>query len=219
MLLLSLNPQFQRFFGGKLENAHTVIQDCLYRKSGSGPAVLVGNSMSGLVALDFASKYPEAVDGLIMSGAPGLDELEAGVALADLRKGCPESAQMLGNRVLYDRNNLDEKEFMKGAFDIQKVFSSADTFKYIIKWLNISRKYKVLDNLPNVKCPIQLLWGDHDLITPGKAWQELAKEFDFMTYHEVAKCGHSPMHEKPQEFLALMYAYLDTITQPLAQTA
>ena len=214
-----IEPSIPEVFGGKLENAHTVIQDCLYRKSGSGPAVLVGNSMSGLIALDFASQYPDAVEGLVMSGAPGLDELEAGVALTDLRKGCPESASTLGDRVMYDKNNIPEKDYMKGVFDIQKVFSSADTFKYIIKWLNISRKYQVLDALPKVKCPIQLLWGDHDLITPGSSWRELSAQHDSMTYCEVEKCGHSPMLEKPDEFLALMCGYLEKVGHPLAQSA
>lgn len=212
-----IDPSIPEAFGGKLENAHTVIQDCLDSKSGSGPVILVGNSMSGLIAMDFASHYPDTVQGLVVSGSPGLDEIEAGVALTELRKGCPDSAEALGNRVLYSRNNISEKNYMKGVFDIQKVFSSADTFKYIIKWLNISRKYNVLNSLSNIKCPIQLLWGDHDLITPGVPWMELAKKHRSITYREVEKCGHSPMLEKPYEFIELMNAYLIKINEALTQ--
>lgn len=205
-----IEPSIPEIFGGSLKNAHSIIQDCLYQKK--EPAILIGNSMSGLIALDFASQHPDEVEGLIISGAPGLDELEAGVALADLRKGCPESADILGSRVIYDKSNLPEKDYMKGVCEIQKVFASTDTFKCIIKWLNISRKYQVLNALPNIKCPIQLLWGDHDLITPSASWITLSKQYETISYAEVENCGHSPMLEKPNEFIALMSPYLDKLS-------
>ncbi|WP_263081413.1 alpha/beta hydrolase [Endozoicomonas sp. Mp262] len=192
-----------------------LLQDCLYRKSGIRPVVLVGNSMSGLIALDFASNFPEAVDGLIMSGSPGLVELNAGVSLNSLRKGSMETAQSLGNRVFYDI----EKVPPRGIEDIQKICSQPENMKAMIKWLNISRKYDIESAAAQLECPVQLIWGDHDLITPGKEWSEFAEKNSGITYNEVAFCGHSPMLERPFEFIELMSFYINSIQQPLIQTA
>ncbi len=210
-----LEPSIPEIFGGELANARTILQDCLYRKSGTGPVVLVGNSMSGLIALDFASYYPEAIDGLIMSGSPGLVELNAGVSINSLRKGCMATAQSLGERVFYDI----EKVPQKGVEDIQKICSEPEYVKAMIKWLNISRKYNIEEALERVECPVQLIWGDHDLITPGEAWSDFAQKHAAMTYSEVPLCGHSPMLEKPFEFMTLMSFYLNSLHQPLTQTA
>ncbi|WP_330926683.1 alpha/beta hydrolase [Candidatus Sororendozoicomonas aggregata] len=214
-----LEPSIPEGFGGKLENARVVIQECLYKNGGTRDVFLVGNSMSGLIAMDFAATFPDAVNGVIISGSPGLDELSVGVSLADWKEGGAGAADTLVGRVMYDRKNLSEEDYHRAVNDIERVFLGKDTFKSIIKWLNISRKYNVRESLEKVKCPMQLIWGDHDVITPSRSWYDLASRYKNMTYSEVGYCGHSPMLEKPHEFYKLLSRYLTMVSKPLVKTA
>jgi hypothetical protein len=48
---------------------------------------LVGNSLGALISLHYTLQNPSRIQGLVMSGAPGLIELEAGVQLNQVRTG------------------------------------------------------------------------------------------------------------------------------------
>ncbi|WP_444957093.1 alpha/beta fold hydrolase [Microbulbifer sp. ZKSA002] len=214
-----IEPSIPEIFMGKLDSAHEMIRECLQLNGDMDNNILVGNSMSGLITLDFAAKHPELVAGLVISGAPGLEELEAGVSLSDLRGSVPGAANILCERVFRDINRLPKPDYEKGVADIDTIFSTNETFKSVIKWLNISRKYDVHESLEKVRCSIKLIWGDFDQITPAESWRSLASEKDNLDYCEVYDCGHSPMLEKPEAFYQLLSGYISSLTNPLAKTA
>ncbi|MCO1334597.1 alpha/beta hydrolase [Microbulbifer sp. OS29] len=214
-----IEPSIPEVFMGRLESAHQMIGECLNLNTEAGPAVLVGNSMSGLITLDFAANFPELVKGVVISGAPGLEELDAGVSLVDLRGSVPGAASALCERVFRDINRLSKPDYDRGVSDINTIFSTNETFKSVVKWLNLSRKYNVHESLGKVQCPVKLIWGDFDRITPAESWRSLASREMKLEYSEVCDCGHSPMLEKPDEFHGLLSEYLLGLTKPLAQTA
>jgi abhydrolase domain-containing protein 14 len=51
-----------------------------FEQRGLDRAVLIGPSMGGRIALEFAIRYPQRVGGLILVGAVGVDENRAGLA-------------------------------------------------------------------------------------------------------------------------------------------
>lgn len=65
--------------------------------------LIAGNSMGGLIALEYARQNQEKIRGVIVSGSPGLTELETGVTLSDLRSGDVDKAYLLAERVFYDK--------------------------------------------------------------------------------------------------------------------
>ncbi|EKE73700.1 alpha/beta fold hydrolase [Gallaecimonas xiamenensis] len=191
-----------QMLGGSLDEAHEALDQLVARETA---VVLVGNSMGGLIAMDYGRRKPAKVSALVLSGSPGLAEMDAGVTLMDLRRGCTQAASSLAERVFYDPSLVPDR----GVEDIRTVFSQPRSFKNIVQWLTLSRQYDAGSTLGAVPCPVQLVWGDHDRITPGQPWQHLAKGHSHLDYQEVACCGHSPMLEKPGAFLAAMAPALE----------
>ncbi|WP_237434395.1 alpha/beta fold hydrolase [Dickeya dianthicola] len=72
-------------FGGSYKKAKDALDSVM--EMCHKPPYLVGNSLGALIALHYTSMNLPQVKGLIMSGAPGQIEADAGVSLSELRTG------------------------------------------------------------------------------------------------------------------------------------
>ena len=73
----------------------------------------------------------------------------------------------------------------------------------VIKILAMAKsaiRHNMAKDLPNIKTPIALIWGENDKVTPP----EVAKEFNNLLPNSklfwIKKCGHAPMMEHPNKF-------------------
>ncbi|WP_087025225.1 alpha/beta fold hydrolase [Thaumasiovibrio subtropicus] len=158
--------------------------------------IIAGNSMGALISLEFARRNPQAIESIIMSGAPGLEELETGVSLAEVRTGELKYAQILADRVFFDKSKVP----VRGVEQIANLFSDRRIFVNIARWLAFSREYDVHGAFDQVSLPVKFIWGDHDLITPIEAWLKIFESHDNVELNIVENSGHSPMLERPEIF-------------------
>ncbi|PKF51041.1 alpha/beta fold hydrolase [Enterovibrio nigricans] len=165
--------------------------------------IIAGNSMGALISLEYTRLNPSKVCGLIVSGSPGLAELETGVTLADLKTGDVKVARELAARVFFDKTKIPQN----GVEEIASLFGDKRAFINIAKWLGVSRDYNVPQAVKNVPHDIQLIWGDHDEITPISHWENLAESEVNLKVRKVINCGHSPMLEMPIEFSKCIIEY------------
>jgi len=71
--------------------------------------------------------------------------------------------------------------------------------------------------MPNVRCPVKLIWGDADAITPldgayGRYFQNLASERDDVTFSVVA-AGHCPHDDNPDEVNREVLSWLSSLSK------
>ncbi|WP_262488399.1 alpha/beta fold hydrolase [Iodobacter fluviatilis] len=159
---------------------------------------LIGNSLGALISLHYALQNPTRIQGLVMSGAPGLVELEAGVQLSQLHTGEIQYAHALVSNVIYDKSKIPQR----GIEEVARLFGDRGVFNNIARWLSLSRKYDIPEALQQLKAlPIHFIWGEHDNITPAQPWVDLAGQFENIQASVILECGHSPMVELPQSFL------------------
>ncbi|CPR17302.1 alpha/beta fold hydrolase [Brenneria goodwinii] len=158
---------------------------------------LVGNSLGALIAMHYASENMAKIKGLVMSGAPGQIEADAGVSLSELRTGDTQYARALMSNVYFDKTKVPQR----GVDEISRLFSDHEIHKNIVRWLSFSRKYDVPATLNAMTVPTHFIWGKEDLITPIEPWVVLADQLDHVTMSIIANCGHSPMLEAPQKFV------------------
>jgi 2-hydroxy-6-oxonona-2,4-dienedioate hydrolase len=166
-------------------------------------AILCGNSMGALIALDLAHRRPGRVEALVMSGAPGLT---AGV---NLGIGTPRQAtrgfvEALAARLFYDRTRVTDAMIDR----VHAVFAEPRCVANIVRALRAARRYGAEALLRAAACPILMIWGADDGVTPAEEWKRRAAALGRGEFHAIPRCGHSPMLERPEEFDGILVDFL-----------
>ena len=166
-------------------------------------AVLVGNSLGGHIALIFSKKYPEKVDGLILTGSSGLYEKAMGDTFP--RRGDYEYIKVKTEEVFYDPKTAT-KELVDKVFDI---VNKSDSVIRLLAFAKSAIRHNMSEDLPNMNMPICLIWGQQDKVTPPHVAEEFQTLFPNSELFWIDKCGHSPMWEHPKKFSEITIDWLN----------
>jgi 2-hydroxy-6-oxonona-2,4-dienedioate hydrolase len=171
-------------------------------------AVLLGNSMGALVALDAAYHHPNRVESLVISGCPGLEN------------GGPRSSgtlsrldpRAIADKMFFDRSAIPEDLIERSLAAVSDRRCQMNMVRYLIA----IREYDVRRSLSRVACDVLMIWGEDDLIAPVEEWEHHLHLAARGSLHKVPRCGHSPMIEKPAEFNSILTQFL--AGAPLSRT-
>ncbi len=182
------------------------------------PALWVGHSLGGLVALRAAVRRPEAVRGIVLAAAAGISSteraaevtlgllalLQPGRLIAPFRRGWSRSR--LGRRLAFGWWGVADP----AGFDpeMAEVFLSgpaehSDT-------VSAGRALLASDpreDLGRVSCPCLLLWGGEDNWVPPQDGMEYARRLR-APLRTIADCGHLLIGERPDACLAAIRGFL-----------
>lgn len=166
--------------------------------------LVCGNSLGALLALEFAAAHPERTVGLVLSGCPGLGEKIVDVSFF-LGHDEREILEEFRRRMFYN-----EPDSLPGGLieEAMEMVLHRPTMLKLLKVLRAADTYDTVGSVSRVSCPTSLIWGEHDQITPLENWKPLLPEFREGELHAVKDCGHSPMIEKSDEWLALLMDFL-----------
>ena len=164
--------------------------------------ILLGNSMGGHIGLLFAKNYPELLNGLILTGSSGLYENNMG--------------DKYPNRENYDWIKsktedvfFDSKIATKELVD--EVFDTVNDRNKLIRTLALAKsaiRHNMANDLPKMKIPTAIIWGNQDTVTPPDVAKEFHKLIPNSNLYWIDKCGHVPMMEHPREFNKIMHKWL-----------
>ena len=121
---------------------------------GKGKVILVGQSFGGQIAIQFAAQNPESIERLVLIGSAGIRRefnLKKQIFWLLAKMGKILTASPLAKKILY---KLAREWDYANASPMMK-----ETLKYIVK--DDQR-----ENLPKIKVPTLLIWGDQDRYTP-----------------------------------------------------
>ena len=166
-------------------------------------AVLVGNSLGGHIALVFSKKYPEKVDGLILTGSSGLYEKAMGDTFP--RRGDYDYIKVKTEEVFYNPKTAT-KELVDKVFDI---VNKSDSVIRLLAFAKSAIRHNMSEDLPNMNMPICLVWGKQDKVTPPHVAEEFQSLFPNSELFWIDKCGHSPMWEHPEKFSEITIDWLN----------
>ena len=165
-------------------------------------ATLLGNSMGGHIALIFSKAYPEMVDGMILTGSSGLYEDSMGDSFP--RRGDKDYIRKKTEEVFYDPKVATDEL-------VDNVFAIATNRISTLKLLGYARsaiRHNMAEDLPNLRMPVCLIWGEHDKVTPPKVAHEFHSLLPDSELHWVPLCGHAPMWEHPEKFSKIVLDWL-----------
>ncbi|MBL8745975.1 MAG: alpha/beta hydrolase [Phycisphaerae bacterium] len=169
------------------------------------PAIIVGNSLGGHVALRMALENHPLVRALVLVGSSGLFErgFEKGVEHSPSRNWLERKIQDLFH---------DPSRMIPGMVDTAYAELSRRTAARALVKLGRSAKNDHLgDRISGLTTPVLLAWGRNDIVTPPDVAQQFHALLPNSQLVWIDRCGHAPQIERPEELGAAIRDYLDQL--------
>ena len=163
-----------------------------FNKIGINKAILVGHSMGGKIAVDFAERYPDKVEKLVLVGTP-IGKVSLGLKMFTypiigkpwywlVRKLVGHSLQT------QEAKEAWSKPTTNSAINSMKMMSNTD----------------LADKLPNICVPTLVVTGERDISANAKQNHIYLQRLKDVKFCIIRNAGHSPMCENPVAFNHLL---------------
>ena len=151
--------------------------------------VLIGHSMGGAIALAFAARWPEEIDGAILA-APAVDLPHKNVlsSLVSLLTAAGRVQLRFYPTLVWDAMRTGPVMVLRTARTLISMDLTAD--------------------LRQVRTPILLIWGRRDVLVPVTIGQMLRNAVPTSTLLVIENAGHVVMFDQPAEFNATVLRFL-----------
>ena len=186
---------------------------------------LVGESWGAMLALAFASRYPDGTSALVLIGCGTFDRRararlqraleqrttpELKVQLADLEVQLPDEAE----RVAQVHRLSDPIYTYCRAADADDPIEHFDLKGHLETWNDMVRLQEsgaYPAEFASIKCPVLMLYGTYDPHPGAMIRDSLEAYIPHLEYQEFDKCGHSPWVEEHarDRFLAAARSWLE----------
>jgi len=182
------------------------------------PMVLVGASMGGAAALDFALTHPDAVAALVLIDSAGL---AAGPAMGKLMVPPLDRWATAFLRNPGVRRRISRQAYFDPALVTEDAEACADLHLACPRWSEAliaftkSGGYNFLrPRIQDMTCPTLVLWGRQDKIlgtADADAFQRVLTNGSLVW---IDRCGHVPHLEQPEATAAAMVGFLGSLSTP-----
>jgi pimeloyl-ACP methyl ester carboxylesterase len=169
-------------------------------------AAIVGHSLGGMVAAELALLHPERVSQLVLINPAGFQKLPYVLRAAGhafLRPALVGGLfPYIWKRILdvvFCEQNDTTRAFIRS---VEQTYRVEDIHEIAATIAGLRRDFldhDYLAVLDRIRQPTLLLWGAEDLLTPAKALRATAARMPNVTAHEIPRCGHMPLIERPEE--------------------
>ena len=199
------------------KNYARVLQQVLARHTRQ-PAIVVGHSMGGAIALRLASEYPATTSRLVLVDVAGILQRTAFVKHSATDpvpiEGLPDVLKEPVARIKDLGRAAVERVFGLPS-DPTRVLRQSDlAWELILRnRTNVNAALALVDEdfsaaIYTLRQPTQLIWGEADAIAPLRTGQVLERRLPDAQLNTMAGVGHTPMETAPDHFLALLNAAL-----------
>jgi 4,5:9,10-diseco-3-hydroxy-5,9,17-trioxoandrosta-1(10),2-diene-4-oate hydrolase len=184
-------------------------------------AALVGNSLGGGLVLQFALRFPQKVEKLVLTDNAGMGR----DVIADFKicalpflgemliKPSLNGTEKLWHKIVYDPA-LVTPDLVKICYELGSLPGAMESLLSVLRaGINIcgqrSKLTKLLlKDLNNISVPTLIFWGRQDRIIPVKHASIAAAAIPTAKLTVFDSCGHMPMFEYPEGFNKLTLEFL-----------
>jgi pimeloyl-ACP methyl ester carboxylesterase len=191
-------------------------------------ATVVGHSLGGGVAMQFAYQFPQLVERLILVGAGGVTKdvnialrmaslplggealslLRLPMVLSTLRVAGAVAGAAFGSTGL----GRDIPHALRILTDLPEPTASSAfrrTLRAVVDWRG--QVVTMLDRCYLTESiPVQLIWGDQDAVIPVSHAHMAHAAMPGSQLEIFARSGHFPFHDDPELFIEVVERFLDT---------
>lgn len=196
--------------------------EALRQHLGLAKIIVIGGSYGGMVALTYASRYPQHVSHLIVMVTVADSRFLAAAKQNLAERGTPEQQAIAQH--LWDGSFRDEahlREFFQLMRPLYSVTASPDDApskageRAILSpdatneaFGGFLRAYDIRDQLPNIKAPALIIAGRHDWICPPKFSEEIAALIPNSDLRIFEQSGHSIRADEPEALLDAIAGFI-----------
>lgn len=196
--------------------------DALRKALGLERIILFGHSFGGFIAQEYALRYGEHLEGLILSNtSPALDYPDVMIANAQQR-ATPEQFQALMAGL--STPSPDDKSLKETFGTILPIYFAhydkaigstlGEAIHYSAGAFNqgmgrLAQTFSTLDRLAKIRVPTLVIGGRHDwIIPPVQGPERLAASIPHAQMHIFEESGHFPFIEENEAYLSLVKTWL-----------
>ncbi len=192
---------------------------------------VVGHSLGGGVAMQFAYQFPQLVERLILVSTGGVTKDVSiilrwaslpmggeGVALLRLPLVLPAlqiAGRAVGRIIGSTAVGHDLPDVLRILADLPepKAYAAfSRTLRSVVDWRG--QMVTFLDRCYLTESvPVQLIWGTHDVVVPISHARMARAAMPGSRLEIFDRCGHFPFHEEPDRFVEVVERFIDT-TEP-----
>jgi len=180
----------------------------LIRELGVAPAIVVGHSLGGVIALALNGRYPELILGVVTIDSPITDNTGANSprSVDAIREaGSMRAVERFVRSFAYDPPNQKTNDYLENVM----LTCPADVGAGMLEDLHL-----VGQDMPRLireadRKPFMMIWAERPLGDPG--W--IRDRTTFVRQEPVAATGHFVQMEQPAVTNALLRAFLDDISR------
>ena len=191
---------------------------------------ILGHSGHAYMALEYAKKYPDHVNGVVMLGAsPDLSPESHAKAEANWQLNASEERKEAFAKSIERMPDAmigqmpEEKQFIANylrmtpriwydfTFDASTLWESVYVNKPVFDhvWGNLFANINIAKGLESFDLPVFIGLGRHDYILPPPSdWDRILPLFQNVEMHIFEKSGHTPQFEEPELFDAILLNWL-----------
>jgi len=204
-------PYDKRYFRKRLSELLDVL--------GVDKATMIGNSMGGMISLDFAQRQPERVDRLVLVDAAGVVSIRTVAVRVALQVASAGVRSRFSVRRMMRsmRNVLAEQANPHMLAELQLHFSAYEGFtrrEHLRRQRALTRalwhiiRTDLRPWLPVITAPTLVVHGKQDKLVPFEAASIMTREIPNAQLAAFEGVGHVPQMEVPDKFNARLAEFL-----------
>jgi pimeloyl-ACP methyl ester carboxylesterase len=175
-------------------------------------AVVVGNSIGGLIARLYASAEPQYVPAVILVNGGAVPTMPAPLRAAANTPGLGNVIFGLLGRTATSRSSIDQMihaPSVKTEAYIRQVIDTRQGFSALLRML-------ARDSLPAAtpRVPTLLLWGAEDKVVTLDEAEKIKASIPGSILSPIAECGHMPQLEATEVFTWQVHQFLENLSRP-----
>ena len=166
--------------------------------------IFIGHSQGCLVGIDFAARYPNLINGLVL--VAGSYKMPVNQDLIDYAEAGDEKAVLLMMKWGYEGS----KAFI-GGNPVKKIINSSREIREVLAVdLNACNNYKGgKESLEKINCSTLCIFGDLDKMVPLEVGNKMSLMIKNAEKKIINNCGHMIIFEKAFEMRQIVKEFLN----------
>lgn len=165
--------------------------------------VMIGHSMGGAIAQEFALTYPEYLKALVLVGT-GAKLRVSPMIFEAIEKGYDYVMELIEKFAFSDKTPMEIKT--KVTEEMRKT-----TLEVLYGDFEACDKFDMTGRISGIKMPTLIICGEDDKLTPVKYSEYLRANIQRSKLEIVIDAGHMVMLEKPKEFNKILDQFIKEV--------